>query len=284
MVQKELPSLKKILLNPYLILAIPFVIIFAANFFIPGKPIKDEILFFPIIKEFGVRYLPTLDQIKHIQSPMGPVYFIFWGFIGKLFGFSLPVMRGINIAIGYIIAVIIYTILKYGSEKNIFLVFLTTWFVANPYFLALTTPLLYTENLSLLFLFFGAYFYLIKENRVIGGLLWGASICTRQVLIIFPLAGLLTDMIILKRKSLKQPGKIIQDCIPFIMFGVLFVLWGVNVTSGMQKPGMYEENTLKAFRFSFKTVHYSLLLFGIYSFPLWVTRLKDFLKPRFLIP
>lgn len=246
------------------ILIVPFVGMLIALFFIGNEPIWDERLFMPTVKEFGKNYFPTLSQIELMNSPMGPVFFSIWGFIGKLFDFNIFWMRMLHICISFGFILLIFEIL---SKSISYPLVATLLFMANPYFLVMTGPLLYTDVTALLFAFGGIYMYLYRQNRFWTALLFGIAVCTRQLLIILPISMFLTDLYRLRQRELKW-FQLWPNVIPAILFLPLFVLWGYNVNSGaFVNPGQFEENTLKAFNFSFKKLNYCILLIGLYALP-----------------
>ena len=264
-------------LNVGKLLLLPFLLMMVANFFLPETPIWDERLFYPTLKEIGKNYLPSIDQIKYLNSPMGPLYFIIWGFIGKIFSFSLPYLRFIHILFSLFFIILIYRLFKGQTEYPVLLCGL---FVINPYFLIMTGPLLYTDVTSMIFLFIGLYNYLSNGNRWYAGIFLGLAICTRQLLIIFPLAIGLADLYWVYKKKIKAV-ELVKDFIPIFIFLPLFFLWDYNVNSGHFSGKQFEENTLAAFHFSLKRFNYVLLLVGLYSIPLWITSFKKLFRGRY---
>ena len=256
-------------------LALPLLIVL---FFIPNHPIKDEIIFYPIIQDIGQTFIPRLDQIRNLQSPMGPIYFIFWGFIGKCVGFSLVAMRTLNIMLSAIVVALILRILQSNTQRSLLGTYV---FLLNPYFIALVVPLLYTDVVALIFVMAGCYCYFLTGNRLIGSICFGMAICTRQLLIVVPAAAVIADLFWYRKNIFKNPAVILFDAIPFFMFGILFILWGGQVNSGAYPGNFYPENSISAFRFSLKTVNYSILLMGIHLAPVWIFRIKEILRSKY---
>ncbi len=263
------------------------------NCFLPNEALLDERLFIGVIMDFGKNYLPGLEQIREMNSPMGPVYFILYGFIGKLSQFSLFWMRSIHIGFSTLLLYLVYLNLELGYKiakpnevsnissnrefqrkiLSLFPVLLTILFFLNPYFVLLTAYLLYTDIIGLIFVFAGSYFYLQKKRYLWSAFLWGMAICTRQLFIVIPLAALFAELSFLYEKYTRTRSKIsFQDLkplaiffLPFLMFLPLFILWDFKVNSGNFQGRAFEENTIAAFSFSFKSLNYSLMLVGIYS-------------------
>ena len=169
----------------YIWLFLPFLFLLIAQYFIPNHPIKDEKLFYPLIIKFGSNYSGMFDQIKYFTLPMTPLYFIIYGFLGKLTGFSLLLLRSINVLCAYICTLYVYKIFRHYTRIPILLTFL---FIINPYFIFLTVPLLYTDTIGYLFLFAGTYYYALGQNRLKAAIWWTLAIYVRQINVIVPAA------------------------------------------------------------------------------------------------
>lgn len=245
----------------YLILAVPFVLILIASFFLSENWIDDERIFMPVVKSIGKNYLPSIDQIESLKSPMGPLFFIIFGFIGKLVGFSMVWLRFFNIILSYAVTLLVYKYLQ-GKLKN------PTWavllFIANPYLWMMTAPLLYSDMLAVFFIFLGLYFY-SKNNRILVGVMFGLAICTRQLMIIFPLALGLTDLYFFYKKE-KSFFTLILDLIPILMYAPLVALWKGFNSPTIQKK-LDHVNNADSFSFSFANLNYALIIIFIYSLP-----------------
>ena len=231
--------------------------------FISDFPIWDERIFFPTIKTFGANYIPDLEIIKNMFSPMGPVFFTIWGLIGKLLGFDIQLMRLVHILFAFGFMILLFRIFQKFSLSPIYSVFI---FILNPYFFVMTAPLLYTDITAMFFVYGGIYFYFHKKQLILSSVLFGIAICTRQLYIIFPVALFLVDLYLLNSEfSFKR---LVKHSISFLMFLPFYILWDFNVNSGAFGGGSaFEENTLEAFSFSLKTFNYSLILIGIYTLP-----------------
>ena len=203
----------------YLLVGIPFAIMAIASLFLPNEMIWDERIFMPVVKSIGQDYLPSLDQIRHLKSPLGPVFFIIYGLIGKAFGFSLVALRIFNIAISYAVCVLVFKYIKSDVKAPLFL---TVLFIINPYFLIMTAPLVYTDILAMLFVIL-ALTFLKKDNRIWVGILFGLAVCTRQLMIVFPLALGLVDLWYCYKKQ-KPLRYLLYDFIPIIMYLPLICL------------------------------------------------------------
>lgn len=281
-----------------------------ANFFIPNKPLLDERLFFNEVMAFGKQYLPSLEQISSMNSPMGPIYFIVYGFIGKLVQFEIFWMRIFHLFLSASLLFLVYKNLALlfhssailsnhttsdldnsGARNQPFVlpIYLTIVFFLNPYFVCMTGYLLYTDVIGLIFIFLGSYFYLKQKHLFAAAIFWGLAICTRQLLIVIPMAAFVTEAIhtINQVRKESSPSYLqllkgaITFSIPFLLFIPLFILWDFNVNSGNFKGSQFEENTLEAFSFSFKSLNYSLILIGIYAgFALYKKVIPAFKKPN----
>jgi hypothetical protein len=259
-------------LNPYGTLAVTFLIIGVVTTFLPTEPLKDERFYFPLIKVFGESYLSPIHSIKTMNQSMGPLYFIFYGFIGQFTEYSITVLRNVNVFISFLTVVALFKILTKFSRHPLCL---TLWFTINPYFLFLTTPLLYTDNLCMFFVLLGMYFYLVQRNIFVSGLLWALALWTRQTAIIIPLAALLTEFYISRGKISLKLFNLGMTTLPFLAFIILIVLWDFNLTS---PNTVHKVNSISTFDFSLKKLTYAILLSGVYSAPLWLPRIREIMK------
>ncbi|MEM1124364.1 MAG: hypothetical protein AAGJ18_28255, partial [Bacteroidota bacterium] len=207
------------------LIGLPFVALLIVNFFLPTIPIWDERLFFPTVQQIGANYFPTLEQVRTLNSPMGPVYFMIWGFIGKLSNFSLLIMRAIHLLMSFGFVLLLYRLLR---DRLTYPYLALLFFVVNPYFLVMTAPLLYTDITALLFIFAGVFYYLEEQNRLLAGLFLGVAICTRQLYITVPMALALNDIFWwFKGKGRWQ--HLFFHPLPLLCFLPLFFLWDYNV-------------------------------------------------------
>jgi len=259
-------------LNPYWVLICPFAIVAIVVLFLPDYPLKDERFFYPLVKVFGEHYLPSIDVIKNMDQSMGPVYFIIYGFIGKLTNYSLSSLRLVDIFISFVSVLALYKTLYQFSRYPLCL---TLWFTINPYFLLLTTPLLYTDNLCMMFILMGTYFFLIKQNLLASGLLWGLALCTRQTAIIIPLAALLTELYVYRVNLAILFRKFILSLIPFLLLFGLVYLWDFSITP---PNTVHKVNSFETLGFSLRQLNYTILLLGVYSSPLWLPQLAKIIK------
>jgi len=259
-------------LNPYWALMCPFVIVAITVLFLPDSPLKDEAFYYPLIKVFGEHYLPSIDVIKNMNQSMGPMYFIIYGFIGKFTNYSLPVLRLVDILISFISVLALYRTLYQFCRYPLCL---TLWFTINPYFLLLTTPLLYTDNLCMMFILLGTYFFLVKRNLFASGLLWGLALWTRQTAIVIPLAALLTELYVYRIDLAIVFRKFMLSLIPFLLFFWLIYLWDFSITP---PSTVHEVNSFDTLGFSLRQLNYTILLLGVYSSPLWLPQLSKIIK------
>ena len=246
----------------YIIIAIPFVLMAIGVFFLPNERIWDERLFIPVIQSIGENYVPSLEQIKNLKSPLGPVFFIIYGFVGKVLGFSLIGLRLFNIALSFIVCLLVYRLLRDNVKYPLAL---TLLFVANPYFLIMTAPLIYTDILATLFVLTALYF-LKKDRRILVGVMFGLAICTRQLMIIFPFALGLVDLWYCYKKE-KPALLVLFDLIPIVMFMPLIMLWqGIN--SPFISKNTEHVNNASTFGFSISSLNYALIMILIFSLPI----------------
>ena len=249
--------------NSLLILSIPFILIIPRALFPGDSFIGDESSFYEPIRVFGANIFSVVDNTRDLRVPQGPLFFIVYGLLGNLVDYSLPALRLINILISLAAAMILSRTLRQVSN---FPTLLTFWFVLNPYFLLLTTPYLYTDNLCIFFIISGIYFFVIKEQRVYAGLLWGLAIWTRQIAIFIPLAALLTDLYFNKENVGRQIRFIFYNSIPFFALGILFLLWDYHLTPPLNEYSLKTDT----FAFSLRQLNYAVVLTGGLAAPLWL--------------
>ncbi len=255
---------KKTKISPYLLLFLPFILLLILNYFMPF-PVQDEKIFWSVVKDFGKHFFPTLEQIKYLPSPMGPIYFIFWGFLGKLCGFNTLILRAINIVMGYAVVLLIYELYrKYLKATQLFNTF---WYMSNPYFILFTVPFLYTDCLNLVWIFLGVNFSFVKDNKWLAGIFWALAVCTRQFSLLFPAAYFIMQILSEKKFKNIKISNYLPVLIPAVCFSALFILWGFSFTSGQHPGGAFTENTIEAFKFSLKAWNYFFVLCGIYLLP-----------------
>ncbi len=262
----------------FLLIGIPFVIMAIASFFLPDEMIWDERIFVPVIKSIGQEYLPNLDQIKNLDSPLGPVFFVIYGFVGKLCGFSLLALRLFNIMLSFGVCILVFKYIKNNVNYPILLTFL---FIANPYFLIMTAPLIYTDILATLFVVLSLLF--LKSNkRILVGIMFGLAICTRQLMIIFPLALGIVDLWYCYKKE-KPIKYIFFDFIPIMMYLPFIFIWkGVNSPAITSKND--HVNNMSNFDFSFSNLNYAIIMIFIFSVPvIWRKLSVEIIKKNILI-
>ncbi len=227
--------------------------------FLPTEYIWDERLFLPEVERLAIEPGSLIDKLRGLQSPMGPLYFLLYAGIWKLCMGKLLLMRWVHLVLStgllYILAL---RLKKFPKAPWLWLAFLL-----NPYFLVMTGPLLYTDVLGLIFIFLGHRLYFKKKDFLLAGLLWGLAICTRQLLIVYPLAIGLMEVYRLVRTREFQWKRIASPILSALCFLPLYLLWG-DVNSGAFGMGQFQENTLRAFSWSWKALNYSLAVCGLW--------------------
>ncbi|MDZ7740532.1 MAG: hypothetical protein U5Q03_01915 [Bacteroidota bacterium] len=207
---------------------------------------------------------------ENMNSPMGPIYFIVYGIIGKIFRFFHLLDEKHSSYFFFFLLLLISRYISACRYRN-FLIFL---FIINPYFLVMTGPFLYTDVLGLLFVYLGLLSYRDGKSQFLTGLFWGVAICTRQLFVIVPLAAMIHNLYRSFFEDKLYFIDLIAPLIAFLFFLPLYVLWDYNVNSGAFAENSFQENTLEAFSFSLKTFNYSLILIGLFAAPVLF---KDFI-------
>lgn len=259
------------------LLLIPFLLMSIGAFVVSDQLIWDERFFYPIICEFGSNYLPSLDQIQNMKSPMGPLFFILFGLVGKLVDFSIPALRVVNILLSYGLIILLYRIMKAYTPQALLFSYV---FILNPYFCSMCASLIYTDVLAVLLSFFGVFYY-SKDKRLFAAIFFGLAICTRQFMIVFPIAAGIIDLILIYRRDLKILN-IFYWLIPLIIFLPLFILWDGPVSIYYSEQSLHVNN-VSQFDFSFKKIIYYLMLMGGFAIPVLCLRAKELLKWNNLI-
>ena len=263
--------------NSILLLSLPFLLSTFVIFGLPDAPLKDERFFFPLIQKFGESYFPSLSDIRQMTQPQGPVYFAVFGFVGHFFDYSLLPLRLLNVFLGFLGVLFLYKTL---SQHTQFPLCLSLWFTLNPYFLLLTTPYIYTDNLCMLFVLAGMYFFVVKENRFAAGVLWGLALWTRQVAIIVPLSAVIVDLYFTRTDRCQQFKVFLGNALPFLALLVLFVTWDFSLTP---PNNVHNINTVDTFRFSLRQLNYAIVLTGVYSAPIWLPKIRLIVGSRMFI-
>ncbi len=230
---------------------------------LPKQALWDERLFYPEIYRLATDWPGLKKSITELQSPMGPLYFWVYSLILRITDASWVLMRILHL---WISGALLYHIATYLSTHRFSWV---TWlaFMFYPYFLVMCGPLLYTDVLGLLLCYVAIRLYYEKDSYLLAGLLWGLALWTRQLLIIIPLAAGISSLFTTSSVSAADRLKsIMAPLFAGVLFLPLYMLWdGVN--SGNFPDGMYAENSLSAFRFTFQDLNYSLALIGLWVLP-----------------
>jgi hypothetical protein len=258
---KLLLFIKNLLNNYWFLGTIIFSIFAFISLLEPNNPVKDERFMIYEINQFSK--LGFWRHINHMKNYQGPLFYYIMGLLVYFFKFNLLGLRIINCGFSAILIIVILKIfeLKKASKFNVFLVLL------NPYFLLLTAPLIYNDNLPLLCLFTGVLSYL-KEKHFIAICCFSFACLMRQNLIFAPVAILFVE-IISSFKKLKWHQIIYIT--PMLVLFTLFYIWGGRLSS----PGLYKNfgflASINGFNFDgfeiIKAVLYQLILLSIFALP-----------------
>jgi hypothetical protein len=262
--RKLLLTIKKPL-NNYWFLGIFIFSIFASiSLLEPLNPVKDERFMIYEINQFSK--LGFWGHINHMKNYQGPLYYYFMGLMVSFFKINLLGLRIINCIFSTILIIVVLKIfeLKEINKFNVFLVLL------NPYFLLLTAPLIYNDNLPLMCLFIGILYYL-QEKHFIAICCFSFACLMRQNLIFAPVAILFIE-ILSSLKNIKWHQVIYIT--PIIVLLSLFYIWGGRFSS----PGLYKNfaflASINGFNFDvheiMKAINYQLILLSIFALPLTI--------------
>lgn len=258
---KLILTMKNLFNNDWFLGIFTFSVIAIISLLQPVNAVKDERFMIYEINQFSK--LGFWGHINHMKNYQGPLFYYIMGLLLSFFKFSLLGLRIINCIFSAILIIVILKIfeLKKINKYYFLLIFL------NPYFLLLTAPLIYNDNLPLLFLFLGLLFYL-KEKHIIAIICFSFACLMRQNLIFAP-ASILFVNILLSYKKIKW-FQIIYIT-PLLVLFSLFYIWGGHLSS----PGLYKElkflTTTNGFNTNgieiLKSVLYQLILLSIFALP-----------------
>lgn len=269
--------LKVYLQKNWVIGIIVFAIITIISLLEPTNPVKDENYMIYEINKFS--QMGFWGHIKNIKTPQGPLFYYIMSLFVKFFQFSLVELRLVNCVFSALAIVVILKIfeLKKTSKLNILLV------VSNPYFLFLTAPLIYNDNLPLLCLFFGFLCY-FKHKHFVAIIFFSMSCLMRQNLIFAPVAILFVEVLLSYRKL--ELNKFIY-LIPILVLLSLFGIWGGRLSSPSLYKNLAFSATIKGFNFNIfeiiKATEYQLILLSIFALPQMFVTFKLERKLLFLM-
>ena len=195
-----------------------------------ATPIKDELFFIKEINLFAKNGFWGHIQLMKIQQ--GPLLYYFMGVLKSCFGLSFWGMRLLNVIFSSLLIYVILRIFEIVKIQKIYILLV----LLNPYFLFLTGPLLYNDNLALLAFFLGILFFL-KNKHLISSLFFSSACLMRQNLI-FALAAIFIMEVLINYK--KPNWEMLFYLLPLLSLFSLMLLWGGRLTS----PGI---NTSFAF-------------------------------------
>ena len=261
MMNKLFKFLIELFQKNWIIGIIAFVIISIISLLEPINPVKDENYMIYEIYKFS--QLGFWGHIQNIKTQQGPLFYYIMGLLMKIFDLNLTDLRIINCVVSALFIVVILKIFQLQKTNKFytFLVFL------NPYFLMLTAPLIYNDNLPLLCLFTGFLCYL-KEKHFISIIFFSMACLMRQNLIFAPAAIFFVEVLLSYKKI--EWNKIIY-LVPVLVLFTLFYIWGGRLSS----PSLYKNlafiTTIKGFNFNIfeiiKAIEYQLILLSIFALP-----------------
>jgi 4-amino-4-deoxy-L-arabinose transferase-like glycosyltransferase len=233
------------------------LIIFISILLTPNLPFKDEIIFYHDIKMFAKQGLTYSLQMK---SAHGPFFLFCMSLFYKFFGFSsiLP-LRLIN----FLLVIILFDLIKKWNSYFQIPDFAVIQFFFNPYFLLLTSVLIYSDNFSMLLVLYG-YYCFIKEEHLKVILFFSIAILTRQTVFLALIPIYL--ILLFDTKGLNKYLKLLY-LLPLILLGTLIYLWNGNLMSpNVSKPYQFYK-TVKGFDLSpldiLKSIIYQLFYIGM---------------------
>lgn len=137
---------------------IAFIIINLISWQYPQFPVKDENFMIYEINQFSK--LGFWGHIQNIKTHQGPLYYYIMGLLKNLFDIDLLGLRVLNSTFSALMVVTMLQLFDIFKINKFYILLL----VLNPYFLLLTAPLIYNDNLSLLTIILGVILYIKKEN------------------------------------------------------------------------------------------------------------------------
>jgi hypothetical protein len=277
-----------------LVLALPYLIGIAALQGLTGDVrtfhVEDEGWYHvPTILQFGDQ-LPAVDLESYpaAQTPLFHLLFALWG---KVFGFELWGLRLLNVAISYVMVLVLFRWLRRGFRFDMpQALALTLLFALSPHMLGVSFAVL-TDNLSMLFGIIALErFHRASQDHSLGTFAIGcaamaAAILTRQSFVwLAPIAAwvLLT--------ALPSPRRLVAGAtlvsVSLLPFAALVAVWGGLVPEGADpascglcssRTGVPDPGPVT------RALAFSIALFGLYAAvayaPIVVRRMRSLAMP-----
>ncbi len=208
---------------PSFILSLPFVV-FILFTRLTFDPITDEYLFHLKAIEAFASSFPVIP-LKDYPSGSGPLPYVIWVIIGKIFGFDLWKLRLLTAFASYL-AILLF--LKLCREQDISSPLLRASILVFFPYIFLHSFTLYTINIALFWEVFSLLFFLrYAKTDSTTDLLWGALgslalVFCRQIDVALPLGAL---CFLLFEKRLKRPLTLFLGIAPLLGLLLLVIYW-----------------------------------------------------------
>ncbi len=283
-------------LNQYLVLILPllfFVMIVGLDY----QPIADEYAYFVTSKLFGEN-LPSIDfknyytdlpefkasNIPIVNTP--PLSIVFYGLLGRFFGFDLWKFRILTMIFGAIMVITFYSILNDLKIKEPLLKTLLVLFY--PYiFLQIFTA--QTDIITLTFFVISLKFFLRNKGN---DYLFGAVFSTLAIYMrqdyLFVAPAIVSAYIINNKygfteifKNKKIVMRLLQLSLPIFLIAPLFIYWG-----GLFPPpymALKELSDEQRLTISFEKLNFFFVLIGALFVPLFFWEKIKLRSKHFLI-
>lgn len=158
--------------------------------FLTFPPERDELHFWLTSLNFSKSWLPPLETLRDYNELSTPLPFLVFGWLERFFGGGIAVGRYLNLACSLVILLAIgmpgdkYPGPRFKSAAGLLL---------HPYFLG-TALLLYTDMIAALLGLGGLCFY-ARRRFSLSGLCFILAISSRQYMVAFPAAILLSEFL-----------------------------------------------------------------------------------------
>jgi hypothetical protein len=245
--------------------ALPFIVIVALTRMDYPVQGDEKNFFYPCSKDFGHDF--SLETLKSYGCPEPPLPFVIFGLFGRLFNFSLTALRIFNMLLSYVAVVILYKLLKRVTDYAYYLSYL---FLVFPYYLVLTSSMVYTEPITFIFALLGLYFYIFKERSLLGGFFSGLAVLCRQYFIFLPATFIIVEYFS-NRKLIFDIKMLLNSALPFLIYLPFVVIWKGLVPAGSP------QHFTSPYLFNFAAFNYLLISVAVYGFPFVSFSLKTLL-------
>lgn len=243
--------------HPFFVLSLPFIAFILITHLTFDTLTDEHLIHLKAIEAFASSFPSFL--LKDYPSASGPLPYVLWVMMGKVFGFDLWKLRLLTAFFSYLGSLMFFNLCR---DQEIPSPLLKTFILLFFPYIFLHSFTLYTSNIALFWELFSLRFFLRyakTESKI--DLAWGslgslALVLSRQIDVALPLGAL---CFFLFEKRLKRPLTLFLSITPILGFLFLVAYWN----------GITPLKFRTAFHPSLKLTHLTLLLtvIGFYFQP-----------------